>query len=152
MQRITSNAARRLSKPNDLHRRCFRCLSYSHRRKDCRDPIVCWSCRQVGHVLSQCHSRRGLPSSRTAVSPSYSSMEMAPALSSSLALDPPSSSAITPSPTSILRPPPPWSLSSAAAPPPLTCTTPAPRPECPSLPHQHHPTHARLPPMAQASL
>lgn len=42
------------SRPKDLQRRCFRCLSYSHLIASCRDSVICWFCRTSGHYRRNC--------------------------------------------------------------------------------------------------
>jgi hypothetical protein len=39
-----------------LEGRCFRCLSRSHRRRDCREPLRCKSCLRYGHSSVSCRS------------------------------------------------------------------------------------------------
>lgn len=35
-------------------RRCFRYLSKSHKRAQCREPLRCFKCKQIGHQMSRC--------------------------------------------------------------------------------------------------
>lgn len=52
--------ARRDAYMKRIASRCFRCLARDHKIAQCRDRIRCLQCDGVGHIASQCPSRRHL--------------------------------------------------------------------------------------------
>lgn len=44
----------RQNKKLNMLNRCFRCLGLDHHVKDCRDPLICASCRRSGHRQDSC--------------------------------------------------------------------------------------------------
>ncbi|XP_066161870.1 endochitinase A isoform X1 [Oryza sativa Japonica Group] len=74
----TSRLPSRGRKNLTMLNRCFRCLGSDHQVKDCRDPLICASCRRAGHRQDSCRS-----SMASNISPRRSSSSFHPSTANS---------------------------------------------------------------------
>ena len=65
---LTGHPSYRCPGKLDTRKRCFRCGSVSHMRRDCQNERTCNYCAQSGHVMVDCDARKEIRDSRDRLS------------------------------------------------------------------------------------